>query len=113
MVRLRFQRLGRTHRPFYRLAAIDRQERRNGKVLENLGWYNPVENDAAKQTELNAERIRYWLSVGAQPSDTVRDLLAKKDILSAEAKAEWEAQRAHARARVEAKKAAAAAPAEA
>lgn len=103
MVRLRLQRLGRTHRPFYRLAAMDRRERRNGKVLENLGWYNPLEKDPAKQLSLKPDRIRHWLSVGAQPSETVRDLLAKNDVLSDEAKSEWEADRTTARNRVDAK----------
>lgn len=103
MVRLRLQRLGRTHRPFYRLAAVDKRERLNGKVLENLGWYNPMEKDADKQVSLKADRIRHWLSVGAQPSDTVRDLLAKGDVLNEKEMARWEADRKTARNRVEAK----------
>lgn len=100
MVRLRLQRLGRTHRPFYRLNAIDQRTRRNGRVIENLGWYNPIEQDVAKQVELKADRIQHWLSQGAQPSRTVRDLLAKHDVLNDKAKAEWEADRTVARNRV-------------
>ncbi|MDX9910461.1 MAG: 30S ribosomal protein S16 [Phycisphaerales bacterium] len=111
MVRLRFQRFGRTHRPFYRLAAVDGRKRRDGAVLENLGWYNPVSKDPAQRLSFNNDRIKHWLSVGAQPSETVRDMLGELDLLTPRMKAEWEADRTHSRKRVEAKKAAAA-PAE-
>ncbi|MEM1423009.1 MAG: 30S ribosomal protein S16 [Planctomycetota bacterium] len=84
MVRIRMTRMGRTHRPFYRINAIDQRRQRDGKVLENLGWYNPVEKDPTKQLSLKADRIKEWLGKGAQPSDTVGDLLAKNDIIDAE-----------------------------
>lgn len=103
MVRLRMQRLGRTHRPFYRICAVDQRNRRNGAVIENLGWYNPVELDKDKQIELNTERVQYWLSVGAQPSDTVEDMLGRMDLLPAKHKAAWEKRRGSDRARVTAK----------
>ncbi|MEL6328979.1 MAG: 30S ribosomal protein S16 [Planctomycetota bacterium] len=93
MVRIRLQRLGRTHRPFYRINAIDQRTRRNGQVIENLGWFNPMEKDEAKQVHLKEDRIKAWLDKGAQPSDTVRDMLARADLLSPKAKAQWEAQR--------------------
>ncbi len=105
MVRLRLMRLGRQHRPFYRLNAIDQRTRRNGKVIESLGWYNPMAPKGAQELELKTERIQYWLSKGAQPSDTVRDILAKNDVLSADAMKQWEADREVARQRVTAKKA--------
>ncbi|GAB4544736.1 MAG: hypothetical protein Tsb0013_02050 [Phycisphaerales bacterium] len=85
MVRLRMTRMGRTHRPFYRINAVDKRTKRDGKVLENLGWYNPVEKDPTKQVSLKADRIKEWLGKGAQPSDTVGDLLAQHDIIDAEA----------------------------
>ncbi len=97
MVRIRMQRLGRRNRPFYRINAIDKRTRRDGKVIENLGWYDPIAKDESKQLSLNGERIKYWLSVGAQPSDTVRDFLAKADLIDT---AEWEAQRKADRNRV-------------
>ncbi len=103
MVRLRMQRLGRTHRPFYRICAIDQRTRRNGAVIERLGWYNPVEKDESKQLELNTERVQYWLSQGAQPSETVENMLGRLDLLPEKRKADWERRRAAARARVEAK----------
>jgi len=80
MVRLRLKRLGRRHRPFYRLNAIDLRSPRNGKVIEELGWFDPLVEDGDKRIKLNEERIRYWLSVGAQPSRTVADLLRKENI---------------------------------
>ena len=95
MVRLRMQRFGRTHRPFYRINAIDGRVKRDGKVLEQLGWYNPVERDESKQAEINAERVRHWLEQGARPSETVMDLLGHRDLLEGELKAEWETRRAH------------------
>lgn len=82
MVKLRFQRHGRSHRPFYRLVAVDARFKRNGKYLERLGWYNPMPGEGEKDVELDGDRIKHWLSVGAQPSDTVRDLLANHDLLT-------------------------------
>lgn len=90
MVRIRMQRTGRTNRPFYRIAAIDKRARRNGPVIEQLGWYDPIAKDASKQVSLNEERVKYWLGVGAQPSDTCRDMFAKRNLID---RAEWEAQR--------------------
>lgn len=113
LLRIRMQRLGRRHRPFYRIGAIDTRVRRDGAVIENLGWYDPIQKDPSKQVMLKNERISYWLSKGAQPSDTVRDLLGKANLLPDTMKAEWEADRTHGRKRAEAKAAAAAAaPAE-
>lgn len=103
MVRLRLQRLGRTHRPFFRICAVDQRNRRDGAVIENLGWYNPIEPDSDKQIHVNAERVQYWLSVGAQPSETVEDMLGRLELLPAKRKAAWERRRAADRARVTAK----------
>jgi len=105
VVRIRMQRLGRKNRPFYRIAAIDQRTRRNGRVIEALGTYDPIHPDATKQIELNEERMKYWLSVGAKPSDTVRDMLAKRNMGDLK---EWEAGREHDRKVVAAKAAAAA-----
>lgn len=81
MVRLRLKRFGRTHQPFYRLNAIDQRSPRDGKPIEQLGFYDPCLKDESKQVVFKADRIRYWLGVGAQPSDTVRDLLVKQGIV--------------------------------
>ncbi|MDG1837775.1 MAG: 30S ribosomal protein S16 [Phycisphaerales bacterium] len=79
MVVLRLKRLGRRHRPFYRLNAMDKRAPRDGRVIEELGWFDPLVADD-KQLCLKADRIKYWLSVGAQPSDTVRTLLKRIDV---------------------------------
>ena len=102
MVKLRFQRHGRTHAPFYRLVAVDSRFKRNGKYLEALGWFNPSPGEGEQDIELKADRIQHWLSVGAQPSDTVRDLLGHRDLLTEKQKKAWEADRLYARKRVEA-----------
>ena len=80
MVKLRLKRMGRTHRPFYRVAAMDVRTKRDGKTIELLGTYDPVNKDEEKQVVLDAERVQYWLSVGAQPTDTVRNLIKKVGI---------------------------------
>lgn len=112
MVRIRMKRMGRRHVPFFRINAIEKTTKRDGKVLENLGWYNPIAKDESKQLELNEERVKYWLSKGAQPSDTMMDVLAKRNLVDAEA---WKAVRAsRAKARqTRAAATAAAAPADA
>ena len=80
MVKLRFKRFGRRNRAYYRLHATDSRNKRNGMSIEELGTYDPVEKDEAKQLNLKLDRVRYWLSVGAQPSDTVAALLKKQGV---------------------------------
>ena len=74
-VRIRFKRTGMPKQAFYRLVAIDRRSARDAKEIEVLGHYNPKEK--SNVLTFKAERIQYWLSQGAQPSDTVRSLLAR------------------------------------
>ena len=90
MVRIRLKRMGRRNRPFYRINAVEKRNQRDGRVLENLGWYNPESRDEAGQVHLHEERIRYWLAKGAQPSDTVNDILSRASIIDADA---WRAER--------------------
>lgn len=80
MVKLRLKRMGRNHVAYYRLAAIDIRSPRDGRVLEDLGTYDPQNQDAAKQILLKSERVQDWLKRGAQPSDTVRGLLKRAGI---------------------------------
>lgn len=80
MVKLRFKRFGRRNRPYYRLNAQDSRTKRDGRSIEELGTYDPVEKDPAKQVNLKLDRVRYWLSVGAQPSETVAALLKKQGV---------------------------------
>jgi small subunit ribosomal protein S16 len=79
-VKLRLKRLGRRHKPCFRVAAMESRNKRDGRVLEELGHYDPTHPDPQAQVKLNAERIRYWLSVGAQPTDTVWHLLRRHGI---------------------------------
>jgi len=80
-VRLRLKRLGRRGRPFYRICAMDIHTRRDGPAIEELGYYDPIAKDEAAQIKIDPERAKYWLSVGAQPSQTMRDILRKKGII--------------------------------
>jgi len=82
-VRIRLQRLGRRHRPFYRIGVCDARVPRDGRLIEKLGYYDPLAKEEEKQVVLKEERIRYWLSQGAQPSKTVADILKRKGILAA------------------------------
>ena len=56
---------------------MDGNTRRDGRVIEELGFYDPVCEDASRQVQLNRERLEYWLGVGAQPSSTVKDIIAR------------------------------------
>jgi small subunit ribosomal protein S16 len=82
-VKLRLKRLGRTHQSFFRLNAIDSRNQRDGRVLEELGLYDPHAKTPEAEFRLNDERIKYWLSVGAQPTDTVANILKKHGITTA------------------------------
>ncbi|MGW8256597.1 MAG: 30S ribosomal protein S16, partial [Thermoguttaceae bacterium] len=76
-VRIRMKKLGRKHRPFYRLCAMDSRVPRNGRVLEQLGTYDPMVPEVDARAILNGERINYWLSVGALPSEKAKTLIKK------------------------------------
>ncbi len=76
-VRIRMKKLGRRHRPFYRICAMDGRTPRDGRVLEQLGTYDPLIPETDARAQLNSERINYWLSVGALPSDRVKILIKK------------------------------------
>jgi small subunit ribosomal protein S16 len=76
-VRIRMKKLGRKHRPYYRICAIDSRRPRDGRILEELGAYDPMVPETDARAVLNGERINYWLGVGAQPSDKVKVLIKK------------------------------------
>ena len=79
-VKLRLKRMGRSHGAFYRLNAIDSRSPRDGRVIEELGHYDPRNKDQPKQFVANLERCRYWLDKGAVPSETVSSLLKKSGV---------------------------------
>lgn len=84
MVKIRLRRTGKTKQPSYRLVVADSRAPRDGKFIEIIGHYNPIRQP--KVLEVEAERARYWISVGAQPSDTVATLLQKVNVLDAQGK---------------------------
>jgi small subunit ribosomal protein S16 len=79
-VKLRLKRLGRKNHAFYRLNAIDSRSPRDGRVIEELGFYDPTNKDKTKQFTAKIERCQYWLNVGAVPSETVSSLLKKAGV---------------------------------
>ncbi len=78
-VKLRLKRMGAKQKPFYRIVAADSRSKRDGKFIENLGTYDVTKNPAAVKVE--KERVMYWLSNGAIPTDTVRSILSKQGIM--------------------------------
>lgn len=76
-VRLRLKQMGRKHRHYYRLVAIDARQPRDGRVIEELGTYDPHVKDKEKRVTLVPARIKYWQSVGALPTENVAALLKK------------------------------------
>jgi small subunit ribosomal protein S16 len=79
-VKIRFRRMGRKNHPFYRLNAIDSRSPRDGRVIEELGYYDPSLKDQAKQFVAKLDRCKYWLDTGAIPSETVSSLLKKNGL---------------------------------
>ncbi len=77
---LRCQRLGRRNRSFFRVIAADERAKSDGRFVEILGTYDPLFPDETKQLVLKADRVQYWIGVGAQISETVRSLLVRAGI---------------------------------
>lgn len=105
MVVIRLSRGGSNKRPFYKVVATDSRSPRDGRYIEQLGYFNPVAVGGAQRLELKKERVDYWIGQGAQPSDRVKSLLkelekpeilekrkAKKDARKAKKKAEAKAK---------------------
>nr|WP_068412106.1 30S ribosomal protein S16 [Planctomyces sp. SH-PL62] len=82
--------MGRRHRPFFRICAMDARSPRDGRSIEELGHYDPMSRNPETQTVLNADRIRYWLSVGAQPSDKVAAILRRHKVVKPGPGEPWE-----------------------
>jgi len=73
-VRIRLKRFGSKRRPYYRIVVMDSRRPRDGRTIEEVGFYHPIEIEG-EQIQVKEERVRDWLNKGAQPSDTVRKLL--------------------------------------
>ena len=87
-VRIRMKQMGRTHRHFFRIVAIDSRQPRDGKVIEELGTYDPHVRVKEDRVTLKPSRIKYWQSVGAKPSEHVaaimKNFMAKFEELEAQ-----------------------------
>ena len=79
MVKLRLTRMGATKAPFYRIVAMDSRKARDGKYIDQIGFYNPVSEP--KQVVIDADKAKEWLANGAQPTDTVMGLLVSQGIV--------------------------------
>ena len=77
MLKLRLKRIGRKRQPSYRLVIMPSSSRRDGRAIEQVGYYSPI----TKEVNLKIEKIIYWLKVGAQPTETVANLLKKSNII--------------------------------
>ena len=78
MLKLRLKRTGRKRSPSYRLVIMENSCRRDGRPVEEVGYYNPI----SKNYKFNEEKIKKWLSYGVKPTETVKDLLKKADIIN-------------------------------
>ena len=78
MLTIRLSRIGKKKKPFYRVVVIERTRPRDGRVVEAVGTYDPLKKP--EEIKLNADRIKHWLGVGAQPSDTVRSFIRQQKI---------------------------------
>jgi len=76
-VKIRMKRMGRKHRPFYRICVMDSRKQRDGAAIEEIGTYDTSVADKSKRVTINMERVDYWMSVGAKPSDNVATLIKK------------------------------------
>jgi small subunit ribosomal protein S16 len=81
MVRIRLRRQGAKHQATYRLVVAECRTPRDGRFIENIGYYNP--RSEPEEMQVDVERARYWLSVGAQPSEAAKRLLAKAGVFGA------------------------------
>ena len=79
MLKIRLTRLGAKKAPFYRIVVADSRSPRDGRFIETVGTYNPLVEE--NQVTLKEERVLEWLSKGAQPSDTVRNILSKEGVM--------------------------------
>ncbi len=78
-VRIRLKRFGTKKKPFYRVVVMDSRSPRDGRVLEEIGLYHPIEK-AEKQFSVNEAKVKDWIARGATPSNTVKQLLARKPV---------------------------------
>lgn len=78
-LKIRLRQQGRTNRTFYRLVVTDSRSPRDGKYVEALGWYNPIEETDDKKMSIKTDRVRHWLNAGAQLTEKAENLVRKRD----------------------------------
>ena len=78
MVKIRLRRMGAKKRPFYRIVVADARSPRDGRFIEEVGFYNPM---GAKEIKINEDRAKHWLETGAQPTDVIKSLFKKNGII--------------------------------
>lgn len=78
-VKIRLRRMGKKKAPFYRIVVADSRYPRNGRFIEEIGYYNPLENPAV--VKVDSEKAKKWIENGAQPTDTVKAILKKNGVL--------------------------------
>lgn len=76
-LKIRLRQQGRTNRAFYRLVVTDSRSPRDGKYVEALGWYNPIESELDKMLLIKDDRVQHWLNLGAQLSEKAASLIKK------------------------------------
>ena len=81
MVKIRLQKLGKTHQPTFRIVAADPRVKQTGRVKEVLGTYNPRAKGKEREVTLEKDRLEYWLGCGAQPTETMLSILKKNGLL--------------------------------
>ena len=79
MVKIRLKRMGANKKPFYRVVVADSRSPRDGRFIEEIGYYNPLKDPA--EIKIDREKAEKWLGTGAQPTDTVRSLLKKSGVI--------------------------------
>ncbi|MBI9011614.1 MAG: 30S ribosomal protein S16 [Clostridiales bacterium] len=79
-VKIRMKRMGTKKKPFYRLVVADSRSPRDGRIIEQVGYYNPMSEE--KTLKVDAEKVQKWLSTGAQPTETVKRLLKSEGIIT-------------------------------
>ena len=79
--KIRLRRMGAKKAPFYRVVVADSRSPRDGRCIEEIGFFNPIAKEGAENLKIDAERALYWLGTGAQPSETVKSLLKKAGVM--------------------------------
>jgi small subunit ribosomal protein S16 len=84
MIRIRLTRMGSRNNPFYRIAVFDSRTKRDGRYIENIGTYDPMQSEPTKKVKIKKDRFEYWLSVGAKPTEALEKILSHARVFEEE-----------------------------